>query len=198
MLGHYLLTLAETVELSQSEIARELGVSPKLANFWALGLREVAARHREPLVRCISKAMRNRLHLLGRYTPAGRVFAREVLALVTLSREENLRARGIRPDVTIEQCMHTLAAGLQGKGLQPDTRAWRESVELLTRSMYVIALVDWQLAEFCWLHEDASQETDTLMKAYVNDCQLTPTACRWHRQPAAGAAEEDDPQPQAS
>jgi hypothetical protein len=159
MLARNLLALAAKVDLAQAEIARQLGVSQKLANFWAQGLREVSEKHREALVQLVSRAIDTRLRRLGRNTPTGMTFSREVLALVALCRSENLTARGLKPDVAAETVVGELQSALRSAGLQPSDRRWRELVERLTGDLHVIAQVDRQLAEFYRLQEGGGGDT---------------------------------------
>jgi len=96
MLAQSLCELAAHVGLSQTAIARHLGVDRANVNYWARGHRELPEHHREALLTLVFvKAKEQAARAKTWPRPARRRFFRKLLPLVVECRAENLAARGL-------------------------------------------------------------------------------------------------------
>jgi hypothetical protein len=96
MLAQSLCELAEHVGVSQTAIARHLGIDRVNINYWARGHREVPDHHLGALLAFIFARARQQAALAKTWTPqARRRFFRKLLPLVVECRAENLAARGL-------------------------------------------------------------------------------------------------------
>jgi len=111
MLAQSLCELAEHVGLSQSAIARHLGVDQANVNYWARGHREVPERHRKALLNLVflqarEQAARAKTWPLG--SQRRRHFFRRLLPLILECRAENLHAHGLADTVSVASFVQQL------------------------------------------------------------------------------------------
>jgi hypothetical protein len=96
MLAQSLCELAHHVGLSQTAIARHIGVERTSVNYWARGHREVPEHHRQALLDLVFVKAKEQAARAKTWPPqARRRFFRKLFPLVLECRAENLYAHGL-------------------------------------------------------------------------------------------------------
>ena len=112
MLARSLCELAEHVGLSQTAIARHLGVDRTSVNYWARGHREVPERHRQALLDLVFEKTKKQEALAKKTWPLGslrrRHFFRRLLPLILECRAENLAGHGLADTVSVASFVQQL------------------------------------------------------------------------------------------
>ena len=111
MLTQSLCELADHVGLSQTAIARHLGVDRANVSYWARGHREVPEHHREALLALVFAKAKQQAALAKTGLPqARRRFFRKLLPLVLECRAENLHARGLADTASVTTLVSQIEA----------------------------------------------------------------------------------------
>jgi transcriptional regulator with XRE-family HTH domain len=164
MLAQALLELADHVGMSQSAIARHLGVERSNVSYWARGKREVPEHHRETLLKLVFtkakeqaahvKAMGQAARAKGMLPHAHRRFFRKLFLLVVECRAENLSAHGLADTASIESFLRQLDhfKGMPQEALcKPETA---HKLFILSRGLASLAMINEQHGPLMELAEE--------------------------------------------
>jgi transcriptional regulator with XRE-family HTH domain len=140
MLAQSLCELAAHVGLSQTAIARHLGVDRANVSYWARGHREVPEHHREALLALVFAKAKQQAALAKTGLPqARRRFFRKLFLLVLECRAENLQAHGLADTDSVA----TLVGQIEAFKTMPEAELYKPETakNLLTLSQGLANLI---------------------------------------------------------